>query len=282
MAEFSRRLGGNDGDHGGAVAVELAAADAGDFGQARRARPGRRRAISIRSRRERSHKAATPDGAPLRAARRATPPITPARRDRDRPLPAPALAPRERARSRPAAARRRRKCTGLAPRRISAAARRQAPARHARRDRARPAPAPASWRNTESQPAAVELGADAEGLQPVVAEALDAFVVGAEQHVDEMMRAEALAGAIDCGERLLRGDRAVPGLPPAPGSCRNCRRAGDRARRNSRAAPGGGTTTVSQIAEQRLDLLPLDAALALVGFGRCRSAGSRFITSAMP
>ena len=34
----------------------------------------------------------------------------------------------------------------------------------------------------------------------------------AEQHVDEMSGAETLSGAIDAGQRLLRGQRAFPGL----------------------------------------------------------------------
>src|SRR5438270_14070562 len=61
-------------------------------------------------------------------------------------------------------------------------------------------------------PRLVELGADAEGLQPVVAELGDAVARLAGQHVDEMADAEALAGAVDRRDRLLRRDRPVPAL----------------------------------------------------------------------
>src|SRR5437899_9822558 len=56
----------------------------------------------------------------------------------------------------------------------------------------------------------VALGADAESGKPVVAELRDALGIPAEQYVDHVPRAEALAGAIDAGQRLLRGHRAVP------------------------------------------------------------------------
>src|SRR6266849_6897508 len=56
----------------------------------------------------------------------------------------------------------------------------------------------------------VEVAADAESGKSVVAELRDAPGRPAEQHVDHVPRAEALAGAIDAGQRLLRGQRAVP------------------------------------------------------------------------
>src|SRR5690606_23526326 len=60
--------------------------------------------------------------------------------------------------------------------------------------------------------AAVVLGADAEGGDAVVAEAGDAFVLDAEQHIDDIGLPETLAGAVDAGQRLLRGNRAVEQL----------------------------------------------------------------------
>src|SRR5690606_5741621 len=54
--------------------------------------------------------------------------------------------------------------------------------------------------------------ADAEGTELVVAEALDALVVLAGEHVDEVVDAEALAGAVHAGQGLLGGDGGVPGL----------------------------------------------------------------------
>ena len=56
----------------------------------------------------------------------------------------------------------------------------------------------------------VEVRADAERREPVVPEAADSFVVLAEQHVDDVARAEALPGAVHAGEGLLCGLRCVP------------------------------------------------------------------------
>src|SRR6266704_644439 len=56
----------------------------------------------------------------------------------------------------------------------------------------------------------VEVAADAESGKPVMAQLRYPPVRPAEQHVDHVPRAEALAGAIDAGQRLLRGHRAVP------------------------------------------------------------------------
>ena len=58
----------------------------------------------------------------------------------------------------------------------------------------------------------VEIGADAEGRQAVVAELLDLVGRLAAQDVDQVSGTEALAGAQRGGQRFLRGDRAVPDL----------------------------------------------------------------------
>ena len=55
-------------------------------------------------------------------------------------------------------------------------------------------------------------GADAEHAQAVMIEAADALVAFAEQHIDQVMNAETLAGAVHARHRLLRGLGAVPGL----------------------------------------------------------------------
>ena len=58
----------------------------------------------------------------------------------------------------------------------------------------------------------VEIGADAEGRQLVVAELGDLVGGLAAQDVDQVAGAEALAGAQRGGHDLLRGDGAVPEL----------------------------------------------------------------------
>src|SRR5690606_8470292 len=60
--------------------------------------------------------------------------------------------------------------------------------------------------------AGVEIGADAVGAQPVVPELADPCGIGAAQHVGEVRRAEALAGAVDAGQGLAYRLGAVPGL----------------------------------------------------------------------
>ena len=57
----------------------------------------------------------------------------------------------------------------------------------------------------------VELPADAEGRQPLVAEAAHLLGRLAAQQVDQVLGAEALAGAVDRRERLLRRNRRVEG-----------------------------------------------------------------------
>ena len=54
--------------------------------------------------------------------------------------------------------------------------------------------------------------ADAEGRQAIMAEFQDRVGVLADEHVGQVLGAEALAGAHDGGERLLRRDRAVDHL----------------------------------------------------------------------
>ena len=54
--------------------------------------------------------------------------------------------------------------------------------------------------------------ADAEGRQPVVAELQDRVGLLAAQEVDQVLGAEALAGAQDRRQRLLRRDGAVDHL----------------------------------------------------------------------
>ena len=58
----------------------------------------------------------------------------------------------------------------------------------------------------------VELGADAEHGELVVAELRDALGQAADQHVDQMHGAETLPGAIGAGQHFLRGHLAVAKL----------------------------------------------------------------------
>src|SRR5690606_39390533 len=57
-----------------------------------------------------------------------------------------------------------------------------------------------------------ELAADAEDTQAIVAMLRDLVRRAAEQHVDDVRRAEALAAAIDRREQLARRFRAVARL----------------------------------------------------------------------
>src|SRR5437870_2857878 len=69
-------------------------------------------------------------------------------------------------------------------------------------------PRATSWRNTAPLLAA-EFLADAPGAEPIVAELAQPLALAAHQHLGEVRGAEALAGAVDAGQRLLRRDRAV-------------------------------------------------------------------------
>src|SRR3569833_2939207 len=59
---------------------------------------------------------------------------------------------------------------------------------------------------------AAEFLADTEGAELVAAETADAVVVLAHQYIDQIIHAEALAGAVHAGEGLLRRHGRVPGL----------------------------------------------------------------------
>jgi hypothetical protein len=94
----------------------------------------------------------------------------------------------------------------------------------------RPACAATSCRNTPRHAArrSLEIGADAEGAELVVAELADAFAVAAAQHVDQVAGAEALAGAVDAGLSALRAASVASQVcGRVAGSCRSCRRASD-------------------------------------------------------
>ena len=58
--------------------------------------------------------------------------------------------------------------------------------------------------------AVAEVRADVEGLELIVAEARDTLGRFSAQDVDQVAGAEALAGAINAGQRLLRRLGAVP------------------------------------------------------------------------
>ena len=57
-----------------------------------------------------------------------------------------------------------------------------------------------------------ELFANAERTQTVMTEAADTFVALAEQHIHQVSDAEALFGAVDARQRLLRSHRGLPGV----------------------------------------------------------------------
>ena len=84
-------------------------------------------------------------------------------------------------------------------------------------------------------PQIVVLGlADAMHAQLVMSPLADALGVLATQHVDQVGDAEAIAGAVDCGQRLLCGDRRVPGFR----------------RRKAVVAVAAGLPLLSEIGEQ--------------------------------
>src|SRR3990172_2040615 len=60
--------------------------------------------------------------------------------------------------------------------------------------------------------ALIEFIADAVGAHLVVTEAGDAFILLAKQYIHQIADAEALAGAVDAGQRLLRGAGGIPGF----------------------------------------------------------------------
>src|SRR5277367_1588860 len=112
--------------------------------------------------------------------------------------------------------------------------------------------------------AAVEFGTDGKGLQLIMSEPLDPLTVGPEQYIDQVMRAKTLPGPVDRGERFLRDDGSIP--------------ARDRLAAIVAVAAGWmvGLAEIAEqhlpptrdrfaIADQRLGLLPFDAALI---FGR--------------
>ena len=129
--------------------------------------------------------------------------------------------------------------------------------------------------------AAVELAADAMDREPVVAQRAHALGVGAEQHVDDMRRAEALARAVDRRERLAHGlgrvaaargleaDVAVPaGLGQALAEMGQ-----------QHLAPAGRGL---READQRVELRVLDALLHIARVGLVdEAAQERHVASAM-
>ncbi len=113
-----------------------------------------------------------------------------------------------------------------------------------------------------------------------MAEALRLLVDGAEQHVDDMSGAEALARAIDGGQRLDRRLRAVPGLDRLQAGIAAAAIARMRLaemRKDRLAAARGGLAD----RQQRVELGALDA-LDLVGGAPSSIIRRRWTTSAMP
>src|SRR5439155_11825741 len=109
---------------------------------------------------------------------------------------------------------------------------------------------------------AAEFLTDAPGDQPVMAELAQPLALAAHQHLGQVRGAEALAGAIDARQRLLRRDRAVE--------------AGDRLQAGVAIAAGLAALLAEIIeqhlaaatrglaeADQRVELAPLDLLLLL-------------------
>ena len=183
-----------------------------------------------------------------------------------------------------------RRCSARSRRRVTLRSPLEAPARASSRSFSAPWP---SWSTTD-QARGREL-ADAPIARCAASMSLPAPKTGslswpkravllgclADQHVDDVAGAEALAGAVDGGQRLDRGLGAVPGLDRARGRCRNCRSCRDGPRRNGRGSPCGGSRRSRRCAS---------SALSLARSTRLTSSGAlpssimrrRCTTSAMP
>src|SRR3954468_24705183 len=109
------------------------------------------------------------------------------------------------------------------------------------------------------------LGADAECAQPLVAVLHRLVGALAAQHVDDVHRAEALAGAIYAGEELLCRDRAIEGRRRIEADVAVAARRDRLAEiaEQPRAAALGAFAK----AEHRVELGRLDALLRLAGLG---------------
>jgi hypothetical protein len=121
--------------------------------------------------------------------------------------------------------------------------------------------------------------ADTIGAEFVMAELLHLFAIRAAQHVDDMQRAEALASAVDAGQRLLRQLGAVEAFHRLQASiaiaARSIRRLAEIAQQHLAAALRGLAET-----DQRLELAPLDLLLCFRRF-RARSAQQRPCSSSV-
>src|SRR5262249_53605536 len=110
-----------------------------------------------------------------------------------------------------------------------------------------------------------EVRADLPGRELIVSQPLHALGRIAAQHVDEMPGPKALAGAVDAGERLLRGFGAVPDARRVQAAVAV---AAGRARfaevsEHADATAAGGLRQ----ADQRLELAVRDALVRLAGLG---------------
>ena len=113
----------------------------------------------------------------------------------------------------------------------------------------------------------VEVAADAIGADRLVPELAHLGGVGAAQHVDHVRRAEALAGAVDAGQRLARGLGGVPGAWRLPAVVAVAAGPGMRLAevRQQRlpATPGGFAVTDQRVELAALQPLALVAGIAV-------------------
>src|SRR5690606_37384293 len=119
--------------------------------------------------------------------------------------------------------------------------------------------------------ARVQLVADPERREPVVPEAPHPLRRLAEQHVDQVAGAEALAGPDDRREELLGGEGAVEGRDRLEAGVAVAARAGELLPevREQRPAAAAGRLAVGQ---ERLQALALGAPGALVAAARRQQA----------
>jgi hypothetical protein len=109
-----------------------------------------------------------------------------------------------------------------------------------------------------------EFLADTEGADLVMTETAHALVVLAQQHVGEIGDAEALIGAVDARQRLLRRDGAVPGLHRGQAGVAV---AAGRGQRLAEVVEHDATAAFGALAQadQGVELVQLDTDEALLG-----------------
>jgi hypothetical protein len=110
----------------------------------------------------------------------------------------------------------------------------------------------------------VVLLADAEGRQAIVAEFFYRFAVLADENVDQVLGAEALAGAHHGGECLLRRDRSVDHLGAVAAEIAIAARVARLSEIGEQRLPAAARRLAQR--DERVEPLAVDALLLVRGF----------------